>query len=202
MAVNLIKLLRSITPGSRPSGQIYGTPYVNLGDNQFGVFDSSNVARDLIGVPFFSAAAAYTAGQPVIQGGNFYIANQAVSAGAFNATQWSRAMLVTGGQTISGGFNLAPHSNGTFASTFTPNPLLGNYQYGTNNNATAWSAPGTDCAVEILVTNGATAGAITFSGFTVGANTGDSLTTTNGNKFIISIRRINATATYLIKALQ
>jgi hypothetical protein len=202
MAFTLIKLLKSITPGSRPSGLTYGTPYVNLGDNQFGVFDSSNASRDLIGVPFFSSAASYTAGQPVIQGGNFYIANQAVSAGAFNATQWSRAMLVTGGQTISGGFNLAPNSIGTFASTFTPNPLLGNYQYGTNNNASTWSAPGTDCAVEILVTNGASAGAITFSGFTVGANVGDSLTTTNTSKFIISIRRINAISTYTIKALQ
>ena len=31
---------------------------------------------------------------------------------------------------------------------------------------------------------------------------GDPLTTTNTNKFIISIRRINAVATYTIKALQ
>jgi hypothetical protein len=52
------------------------------------------------------------------------------------------------------------------------------------------------------VTNGPSAGAITFSGFTVNANTGEPLTTTNGNKFIITIVRINGTATYMVKALQ
>jgi hypothetical protein len=43
---------------------------------------------------------------------------------------------------------------------------------------------------------------VTFAGFTVGSNVGDALTTTNGNKFTISIWRIHGIASYTIKALQ
>jgi len=106
-----------------------------------------------------------------------------------------------GNQTVTGGFNLTPFSLGNITS-FTIAPLSGNYQYGTNHGAATWTAPASDCAVDILVTNDASAGTITFSGFTVSAVTGDALTTTNTNKFIISIRRINSVSTYLIKALQ
>ncbi|MDR3474489.1 MAG: phage tail fiber protein [Devosia sp.] len=102
---------------------------------------------------------------------------------------------------ISVGFTVAPYNLGSITS-FTINPALGNYQYGTNDAAATWTAPTSDCAVDILVANGATAGSITFSGFTVGPVIGDALTTTNGSKFIISIRRINGVSTYVIKALQ
>lgn len=108
---------------------------------------------------------------------------------------------LAGGQQFTGGFTVAPNNLGTIA-TATINPSLGNYQYGTNNGAFGWTAPATDCAVDILVTNGASAGAIGFTGFTVGPVTGDALTTTNGHKFLISIRRIGGTSMYAIKALQ
>ncbi len=109
-------------------------------------------------------------------------------------------LSTAGGQTITGGFAVAPYNQA--AGSFTVNPLNSNYQYTTNSGAFTITAPATDCAVDILVTNGAAAGAITFTGFTVGANVGDALTTTNGNKFIISVRRINGVSTYVIKALQ
>ena len=111
------------------------------------------------------------------------------------------AVQKAGNQTITGGFSVTPNSLGTISS-FTLNPALGNYQYGTNNGAFTLTAPASDCAVDLLVTNGASAGSITFSGFTVGSSTGDALTTTNGHKFIVSIRRINSISTYIIKALQ
>jgi hypothetical protein len=119
-----------------------------------------------------------------------------------HASDTSR-MATAGGQTITGGFNFTPANGGTITTgTVTPNPLSGNYQFYTNNGAHTLAAPASDCAMDILITNGASAGAITFSGFTTGASVGDPLTTTNTNKFIISIRRINAVATYTIKALQ
>lgn len=105
--------------------------------------------------------------------------------------------------TLTVGYTFTPSNGGTISSgTFTPNPTLGNYQFYTNNGAHTFANPTSDCAVDTLVTNGASAGAISFSGFTVGANTGDALTTTNTNKFIVSVRRINAVSTYVIKALQ
>jgi len=103
--------------------------------------------------------------------------------------------------TVTVGYTLTPNALGNITS-FTVNPALGNYQYGTNHGAATWTAPASDCAVDILVTNDASAGAITFSGFTVGTGTGDALTTVNTNKFIVSIRRINSVSTYTIKALQ
>ena len=59
-----------------------------------------------------------------------------------------------------------------------------------------------DGAIDILVTNGAGAGNISWSGFTVGSSTGSIYATTNGNKYILSVRRINAVSTYSWYALQ
>lgn len=109
---------------------------------------------------------------------------------------------LAGGQQVVGGFTIAPYNGGNVSGSYTPDPLNGNYQYFTNNGAITFNAPSTDCAIDILITNSGSAGAITFSGYTVGAVTGDAFTTTNGHKFILSIRRINGTSTYLKKALQ
>jgi hypothetical protein len=111
-------------------------------------------------------------------------------------------LLVAGNQTTTGGFCFTSANIGTVSTgTITPNAMAGNYQYYTNAGAHTLLAPLVDCAIDILMTNGTGAGAVTFSGFTVGT-TGDTLTTTVGNKFIFSVRRINGIATYLIKALQ
>lgn len=103
-------------------------------------------------------------------------------------------------QTISGGANVTALSQSTGNITIDcgARPL----QYITNNGAYTITAPSNDGSCVLLVTNGASAGATTFSGFTVGSNTGDSLTTTNTNKFMIFITRINGTSTYTVKALQ
>lgn len=116
----------------------------------------------------------------------------------------SSTVLTTGNTaTITKGYTVTPNSIGTVSSgTTTIDPTAQNYQYLTNNGAFTLAAPASDSAVDLLVTNGASAGSITFSGFTVGSNTGSALTTTNTNKFIISIRRINSVSTYSIYALQ
>jgi hypothetical protein len=116
---------------------------------------------------------------------------------------FANALLVGTTATITVGYTVTPHNLGTVSSgTTTPNAANGNYQYMTANGAFTLAAPSADCAIDILVTNGASAGAITFSGYTVGSNTGSALTTTNGHRFIISIRRVNAISTYSIYALQ
>jgi hypothetical protein len=110
---------------------------------------------------------------------------------------------LAGGQRVVGGYSLAPHSNGSMGSgTFTFDPLNGNYQSAINAGAITIFAPTVDCAMDILITNSGTAGAVSFSGFTVNANTGEPFTTVNTNKFILSIRRIDGISTYINKALQ
>lgn len=104
---------------------------------------------------------------------------------------------------INVGYTLASYNAGIRTTgTLTPDPTLGNYQYYTNNGAHTLGAPSSDCAMNILITNGASAGTITFSGYSVGSYTGDSLTTTNSHKFLLNVVRINGVSTYMIKALQ
>ena len=108
-------------------------------------------------------------------------------------------------QTITKGFTITPYNGGTVSSgTYTPDPANGNYQYYTNNGAHTLAVPASDCAIDILITNGASAGAITISGsYTVNSGgVGSTYNTTNGNKFIFSIRRINSISTYSVYALQ
>jgi len=111
-----------------------------------------------------------------------------------------QCMLVAGGQTITGGFAVAAYA--LPSGSFTLNPLLGNYQYITNNGAFSIAPPIVDCAVDLLITNGPNAGAISMTGFVVGSNYGDPYTTTNGSMFIFSMRRINGVSTVVFKALQ
>lgn len=109
-----------------------------------------------------------------------------------------------GGGTITSGFSVTPGNLGTISSgTTTLNPTTGNYQYYTNNGAHTIAAPASDCAIDILVTNGASAGAITLSGFTApSGGGGDTYATTNTNRYLLMVRRINGISTYVWKGLQ
>lgn len=72
------------------------------------------------------------------------------------------------GSTITGGYVVTSYSLGTLSSgSTTLNPSNSNYQYYTNNGAHTIAAPSSDCAIDVLITNGASAGSITLSGFTV-----------------------------------
>lgn len=108
--------------------------------------------------------------------------------------------------TIKVGYSVTPYNAGTFTAggVYTPDPTNGNYQYLTCNGAMTINGPTTDSAIDVLITNGSSAGAITVnaSAYTVSSSVGDALTTTNTHKFLFSIRRINSIATYVVKALQ
>ena len=103
-------------------------------------------------------------------------------------------------QVLAGGASVTAKSLSTGSITIDPGarPL----QYITNGGAFTITAPAADGSCMLLVTNNASAGAITFTGFTVGSNVGDTLPTTNTNKFTISIWRINGTSGYRIMAHQ
>jgi hypothetical protein len=103
-------------------------------------------------------------------------------------------------QTVSGGANVTSLSLSTGNVTIDcgSRPL----QFITNGGAFTITAPANDGSCLLLSTNNASAGAITFSGFSVGSNTGDALDTTNGHKFTINIWRINGTSGYRVAAHQ
>ena len=96
-------------------------------------------------------------------------------------------------QTITGGARVTSKSIAT--GSFTVDTGDRQCQYITNNGVFTITAPANDGSILLLVTNGASAGAITFTGFQVGVSTGDILTTTNGHDFLIQIVRINSIST-------
>lgn len=82
--------------------------------------------------------------------------------------------------------------DGTFSSgTYTPTPVGGNMKRIINGGAFTLAAPTAagDYTMVIQITNNATAGAITLSGFS--RTTGSAFTTTNGHSFLVFITKCN-----------
>jgi hypothetical protein len=121
----------------------------------------------------------------------------------FPTTNANVAALNITGQTLSGGVVVTPANLGTKSSGTTTidcgsSPL----QYLTNGGSFTLAAPASDSSCIVLATNNASAGTITFSGFSVGSSVGDSITTTNSSKFSIHIWRINSVSGYRVAAHQ
>jgi hypothetical protein len=109
-------------------------------------------------------------------------------------------LLGATGQNLSGGVYSTPfgYATGNITVDFALNPI----QYVNNNGAFTITAPSQAGSCILTIINQASAGAVTFTGWTVGSNTGDALTTTNGNKFSIMMWGVQGTYSYSIKALQ
>jgi hypothetical protein len=167
-----------------------------------GVATATTINKVTLTTPATGSTLTVADGKTLTANNSLTLAGTDSTTMTFPATS-STVLTTSNNATITKGYYVTPNNIGTVSTgTTTPDATNGNYQYYTNNGAHTLAAPATDSAIDILITNGATAGAITFSGFTVGSSTGSALTTTNTNKFLISIRRINAVATYSIYALQ
>lgn len=89
---------------------------------------------------------------------------------------------------LTAGYTATSYPAGTKSSgTFTPDPALGNFQHVTNNGAHTLAPPASVCTMILEYTNGASAGAITTSGFH--KVTGDTYVTTSGKYFHFFITR-------------
>ena len=156
--------------------------------------------HEKLDAPVFGAVAIVVEARDITTG-ILYLRRKV--AGSWGAWTFDNVLQVAGGQTTTGGFRFTSYSLGVVSSgIITPDAYNGNYQSYTNSGAHSITAPANECAIDILISNSSTAGAITFTGYTVGANTGDLMATGSGNLFIVSIRRIGAVSTYVIKALQ
>lgn len=139
-----------------------------------------------------------------------YLANSAgidttnasnISTGTLAQARLTNVVLTNAtNQSITGG--AVVNSFGLSIGSFTANSGICPLQYITNNGAFTITAPANDGTMLLLITNTGTANTITFTGFTVGINTGDAIDFTTGHMFMVSIMRINSYSTYLIKALQ
>jgi hypothetical protein len=104
-------------------------------------------------------------------------------------------------QILSGGWNNTPRVLTT--GNVTVDCGLGPLQRIVNNGNFTITAPANDGQMVLQITNGASAGTVTFgAGFTVGNQHGDPFTTTNGNVFSVMIWRINGVSQYYVMAAQ
>ena len=90
---------------------------------------------------------------------------------------------------LTAGFATTPYSLGNLSgSTTTLNEANGNMQYGVNNGAFTLNPPTNSCSIVVLLKNTTGAGAVTTSGFT--KVTGDALTTTTTDEFLLYVTKI------------
>lgn len=122
---------------------------------------------------------------------------------AFKAilTSAAAAMLDAEDQALTGGARVTSKDLGTVTSgTLTPDPGDRPLQHYTNNGAHTL-APGANAGSYLLdITNGASAGALTASGWT--KVVGDAFTTTNGHKFRCAASVANGGSLLIVQALQ
>ena len=104
---------------------------------------------------------------------------------------------------ITAGYTATADDDGTKSSgTYTPDPAGGNLKQIVNGGAFTLAAPTAtgDYTLVIQMTNNASAGAVTVSGFS--KQSGDSLTTTSGDDFFLFITKINGFTSLIVQALQ
>ena len=118
-------------------------------------------------------------------------------------TQLDNRITSNADDSLTGGYTTVVVSDGTKSSgTYTPSPSGGNMKYITNNGAFTLAAPTAagDYTLVVQITNGASAGAVTFSGFT--KVSGSTMTTDNTHKFFVYITKCNGLTLASIQALQ
>lgn len=104
-------------------------------------------------------------------------------------------------QVVTGGFRVTSLDDGTQTTgTYTPDPGDRPLISITNGGAFTFADPAYDGAFAMLVTNNASAGTITFSGFDM--QTGSDLSTTDTEKFMLYITRVASSTHLHIEALQ
>lgn len=183
---------------ARAVGVFQLTASANLVVNGSTSNNYTTTANDRVNIVGGAAGVVY-----VWTSGNGITLPLSIANGGTGAANLNAFLLAGTTRLITVGYTVTPNNIGTVTTgTTTLAGANGQTQYMTNNGASTIAAPAADTEIDLLVTNGASAGSITFSGFTVGSGTGSALTTTNTSKFLISVRRINSISTYSIYALQ
>lgn len=201
-ASNIASVLRIFSSGGgyvtiQTASTISGTTFLTLpnfsaslvGDTSTQTLTNKTLTAPSISTPVFTGL---TTGVPVNGLG-------VDASGNLILAPW--ISLTATDQLISGGANVTSSNLGTGSGTVTIDCGLCPLQYIINNGAFTLAAPALDGSCLLQITNGASAGTITFSGFTVASTTG-SLDTTSGHVFTLSIYRINGKSGYIVIAQQ
>jgi len=175
------------------------------GSNTQVQWNTSGSLGAITGVTSNGTAMTFADGDAILSGsssGSSILHAPATGGGAvtFQGGSYTDAALTLTDQTLSGGANLTVYNPSAGAYTVDCGKNPG--QWIANTGAFTLTAPSSDGECDLQIENGSGAGAVTFSGFTEGSNTGDALDTTSGHKFLVGVTRIHGTSHYLVSALQ
>jgi hypothetical protein len=118
-------------------------------------------------------------------------------------TQLNNRVTANADDNLTGGYSTTVDNDGTISTgTYTPTYAGGNMKVITNGGAFTFAAPTAagDYTLIVKITNSATAGAITLSGFN--KTGGDVFTTTSGHNFFVHITKLSGSVSGTIQALQ
>jgi len=144
-----------------------------------------------------------TAIKPNLSEGLWKVGGTAVTVTAAELNSIPNRVTANADDELTGGYTTTADNDGTFSSgTYTPTPAGGNMKRIVNGGAFTLAAPTAsgDYTMVIQITNNATAGAITLSGFS--RTTGGSFTTTDGHDFFVYITKCNGFTLASVVALQ
>lgn len=190
------------TNGSNGAVAVSGTPTVN----QFANWTDATTIKGtsitgLVKGNGASAPTAAVAGTDYIAATTGSAIQKASSGGLTAAVAGTDYLDKATTSLLTAGYTATSFSLGTVTTgTVTPSAANGNFQHLTANGAFTLAPPSATCCIDIEVLNGASAGAITTSGFT--KVNGDSYATTNALKFIFHITKTNSYSRLSIEALQ
>jgi hypothetical protein len=118
-------------------------------------------------------------------------------------TQLDNRVTSNADDALTGGYTATADNDGTKSTgTYTPDPAGGNLKRIVNGGAFTLAAPTAsgDYTLIIQMTNNASAGTVTVSGFN--KQSGDNLTTTDGDDFFLFITKINGFTALTVQSLQ
>jgi hypothetical protein len=118
-------------------------------------------------------------------------------------TQLDNRVTSNADDALTGGYTATADDDGTKSTgTYTPNPAGGNLKRIVNGGAFTLAAPTAsgDYTLIIQMTNNASAGAVTLSGFN--KEVGDPILTTDGNDYFLFITKINGFSSITVQELQ
>lgn len=162
------------------------------------ILTSGTTAASWSATPYFGIAIA--TGKLLTVSNSLTLAGTDGTTETFPSTSATISALNIADQTLTGGANVTPNAQATGSFTIDCGKVP--LQWIANTGAWTLTAPSNDGSCILQEEVGASAGAVTFTGFTVGSNTGDALDTTSGHKFKIYISRIHSISSYTIQALQ
>lgn len=163
----------------------------------------TKINSDLDAVDALLGGTGAQKAKPNLEGGLWKIDGTAVTATAAGLNSIPNLVTANADDALTGGYTTTADDDGTLTTgTYTPTPAGGNMKRIVNGGAFTLAAPTAagDYTLVVQITNNASAGVITLTGFS--RTVGNPFTTTNGHDFFVYLTKCNGFTLANVVALQ